>query len=322
MMRATTAILVSFSLLAGLSCATVASAATPADRCEGGKTDAAGKFAACLAKAKRNFAITGDVTRRDATIVKCELKQGLAFNKQELIAGPGVCPTESDSVIARDFVDAYVSLLAEYFGGGTLPEDLAACYADLAACEAEPNVNGLLETGQTVCYNATGDPIGCAGTGQDGELQKGTPNSYTDNGDGTITDNGTGLMWEKIADDGTIHDKDTTYTFDNSFTKVATLNLTTFAGYSDWRLPNIHELDSLVDFGKTGPTIDQIFNKASCLPGCSVTSCSCNGTGDFWSSTAYETDPTCSWKVGFAVGDRIAALKTSTYGVRAVRAGF
>lgn len=321
-MRTTNRIFIAAVLAAGLSCATLATAATPADRCQGGKTDAAGKFAACLSKAKRNFAITGDIARRDSAITKCELKEGLAFNKQELIAGPGVCPTESDSVTVKDFVDAYVSLVAEYLDGGTLPADLAACYDDLAACEAQPDAHGLLETGQKVCYNAGGDVIGCSGTGQDGELQEGTPNSYVDNGDGTITDNGTGLMWEKLADDGTIHDKDTVYTFDDSFTKIDTLNLASFAGHADWRLPNIHELDSIVDFGNAGPTTNQVFHKPSCLPGCTVTSCSCTRSANYWSSTAYETDPTCSWKVGFDVGDRVAALKTSTYGVRAVRAGF
>jgi hypothetical protein len=60
-----------------------------------------------------------------------------------------------------------------------------------------------LKTGQTSAY----------GTGSDGNLQKGASRAYTDNGDGTITDNTTGLMWEKKSDDGTIHDKDNTYTW-------------------------------------------------------------------------------------------------------------
>jgi hypothetical protein len=61
----------------------------------------------------------------------------------------------------------------------------------------------VLKTGQTTAY----------GTGSDGDLQKGTARSYTDNGDGTITDNVTGLMWEKKSDDGGIHDKDNMYTW-------------------------------------------------------------------------------------------------------------
>src|SRR5207249_5145188 len=61
-------------------------------------------------------------------------------------------------------------------------------------------------TGQTTCWDSSGNVIPCAGTGQDGDLQKGAPLSYTDNGDGTITDNNTGLMWEKLSMDGSVHD--------------------------------------------------------------------------------------------------------------------
>ena len=55
---------------------------------------------------------------------------------------------------------------------------------------------GLPKTGQTSSY----------GTGSDGDLQQGAARSFTDNGDGTITDDATGLMWEKKISDGTIHD--------------------------------------------------------------------------------------------------------------------
>ena len=44
-------------------------------------------------------------------------------------------------------------------------------------------------------------------------MQAGATLSYTDNSDGTITDNNTGLMWEKKDDSGGIHDQDNTYTW-------------------------------------------------------------------------------------------------------------
>jgi len=69
--------------------------------------------------------------------------------------------------------------------------------------------------------------ISCGGTGQDGDLQKGAPLAYVDNGDGTITDVNTGLMWEKLDDNnvGGIHDKDNYYNWANAFAvKIATLN--------------------------------------------------------------------------------------------------
>src|SRR5437773_4101103 len=51
-------------------------------------------------------------------------------------------------------------------------------------------------TGQTTVFH----------TGDDGDIQAGATLSYTDNGDGTITDNNTCLIWEKKSFDGTIHD--------------------------------------------------------------------------------------------------------------------
>ena len=59
----------------------------------------------------------------------------------------------------------------------------------------------LPKTGQTTCREA-GNIIDCAGTGQDGEIQAGVEwpfPRFTDNGDGTVTDNLTGLMWLKDA---------------------------------------------------------------------------------------------------------------------------
>ena len=79
-------------------------------------------------------------------------------------------------------------------------------------------------TGQTLCYSNEG-PIVCAGTGQDGDIQAGATLSYTDHGNGTITDENTRLVWEKKSFDGSIHDVDNGYTWDDAFTMhVATLN--------------------------------------------------------------------------------------------------
>src|SRR5204863_545949 len=55
----------------------------------------------------------------------------------------------------------------------------------------------LPATGQTTCWNSSGAVISCAGTGEHGELRTGAALTYVDNGDGTVTDVNTGLMWEK-----------------------------------------------------------------------------------------------------------------------------
>src|SRR2546427_6744496 len=95
-------------------------------------------------------------------------------------------------------------------------------------------------TGQTTCWDSNGNVIPCAGTGEDGERRGGAPLAYADNGDGTGTDLNTRLVWEKLSDDGTGHDKDNLYTWANVFTgHVATLNATNLAGPNDWRPPNV-----------------------------------------------------------------------------------
>ena len=98
------------------------------------------------------------------------------------------------------------------YGSGTLA-CAPGCGFDVSGC-----VPGAFPaSGQTTCYSPTGaGVVACAGTGQDGEKQAGENLAYQPNGDGTITDLNTGLMWEVLTDDGSIHDRDQTFTFANA----------------------------------------------------------------------------------------------------------
>ena len=116
---------------------------------------------------------------------------------------------------------------------------------------------GLLpDTGQSVCYNNS-DEISCPALGasfygQDGQYEGNKP-SYQDNGDGTVTDLNTGLMWQQSPDtdgDGDIDAADK-LSYDAAVAGAATFTL---SGYRDWRLPTIKELNSLIDFSGVDPS--------------------------------------------------------------------
>ena len=91
--------------------------------------------------------------------------------------------------------------------------------------------------------------------GDDGYYKIGCNKGYTDNEDGTITDNCTGLIWVKDGT-GAGCNNGGKLTVMNAVSFAADL---TFAGYSDWRLPNLKELQSIVNYSKDAPTIDEKF---------------------------------------------------------------
>jgi hypothetical protein len=79
---------------------------------------------------------------------------------------------------------------------------------------------------------------------------------YFDNGNGTVTDKVTGLMWEQKTDDGGPQDKDNQYTWKDALAYCENLVL---GGYSDWRMPTPKEQERLVDLGKSSPAIDTAY---------------------------------------------------------------
>ena len=73
----------------------------------------------------------------------------------------------------------------------------------VAPAQAGLTKGRTVETGQTTSY----------GSGSDGDLERGLSRSFLDLGNGVVKDQRTGLFWEKKSDDGSIHDKDDTYTW-------------------------------------------------------------------------------------------------------------
>ncbi len=155
---------------------------------------------------------------------------------------------------------------------------------------------GVPKTGATACWDASGSPISCAGTGQDGELQRGVSISprFTDNSNGTVRDNLTGLIWLKNASCFGEQTWPNALALSNTLAS-GTCGLTDGSAAGAWRLANIKELQSLIDWGHLSPALPagHPFTGVSILW--------------YWSSTTQPDNPGAAWRVflnyGFIEGD-------------------
>lgn len=164
-------------------------------------------------------------------------------------------------------------------------------------CAAAPSP--VAQTGQITCYSSYGSVISCAGTGQDGDLKRGVEwpkPRFIDNGNSTVTDNLTGLMWTKDAN-LPLAGK----TWQLALDYVAAMNAGTYAnfGYTDWRLPSIRELQSLVDASRSYPSFPAVH------PFTSVQS------SGYWSSTTIAANISYAWCVSMTGGSEESYGKTS-----------
>jgi len=151
----------------------------------------------------------------------------------------------------------------------------------------------LPDTGEKTDYTST--------PGEDADYTINPP-YFIDHKDGTVTDTVTGLMWQK-TDGGEM-------TWENALKYADTLTL---AGYTDWRLPNIHEGFSILNEQYANPAIDTtVFTK--------------NAADYWWSSTPQKNDSTKIWctNAGGGVGNKpkietLSAGGKFRYQARAVR---
>ncbi len=122
------------------------------------------------------------------------------------------------------------------------------------------------------------------------------PNHFTDNGNGTITDNLTQLVWQKAPNTAVL-------TWENALAYAENLSL---ASATDWRLPNIKELQSLNDESVTNPSTNTTFFPTI-------------GVHNYWSSTSLPNQTTKSWYWNTQFGITTYDTKTNTNYVLCVR---
>ena len=167
----------------------------------------------------------------------------------------------------------------------------------------------LPKTGQTTSYYP----------GDDGDIKVGISwpePRFTDNGDGTVTDNLTGLMWLKDANcintEYPVFDNDGTpgdgrVTWQHALDFVAGINVGTYpncgAGYTDWRLPNVNELESLATNAEE-TNIATWLNQQGFI----------NVQKYNWSSTTLASAPDVAWVANMWIG-RKTFFSKSYYGI-------
>ena len=144
----------------------------------------------------------------------------------------------------------------------------------------------VAKTGVTTCFNNGGSTISCAGTGQDGEFAAGASVSprFTVVGDGTVKDNLTGLIWLRNADCFGAFDWCTAM-FQPSNLSSGACGLTDGSVHGEWRMPNVNELRSLMDYGRYEPALPQGHPFTGVV------------LAYYWTSTSRAAIPSSAWTV-------------------------
>lgn len=136
---------------------------------------------------------------------------------------------------------------------------------------------------------------------------KGNPqygiNDFTDNGDQTVTDRATNLMWSK-------DDSKEPMDWKVALEWAADKNEENYLGYSDWRLPNAKELQSIVDYNNSpqetsSPAIDSIFNTTKI-----IREDNREGYAFYWTSTTHENMRGGSEAVYISFGESLGYFKS------------
>ncbi|AOP33151.1 hypothetical protein A0128_04355 [Leptospira tipperaryensis] len=131
--------------------------------------------------------------------------------------------------------------------------------------------------------------------------------AFVDNGNGSITDQNTGLIWQKCSNGlapTTCAGVSVTNDLNGAIGACGALNGINFAGRNDWRLPSVNELQSIVDYSANSPSISASFPNTT--------------IGLYWSSTTYSNLPSGGMIVWFLNGRVATQDKQSIIDIRCV----
>ncbi|MCF6331572.1 MAG: DUF1566 domain-containing protein [Sulfurimonas sp.] len=149
-------------------------------------------------------------------------------------------------------------------------------------------LKSLLKTGQTMSYTNF----------DDGYYQTGATRSYSrDNINNIVTDNTTGLVWQDDITPASMNWSDA----------LAYCTNLTLGGFTNWKLPAIKDLQTIVDDGEFNPTINSIFQNTN------------SGASRYWSSTTLVSNTSFAWSIYFYASYIMSYNKVDSRYIRCVR---
>ena len=312
----------SAGVLATLWAGAAFAANTPEQKCQGGKSQAAGKYALCRARAEKKQVLTGDGLIYSTAIARCDTKYALTWERLEQLAtnASTTCPSTADDLAIQAEVTVCTNKIARLVSGnGRFVDNADGTVTDRQTgltWEKKINLSGGVDNGNpeaadnsypwggtctisgAYCQPTPSAAAACA-AGVDGASQGCAECGV---GEGTCDTSGLPTVWEWLA----------------------SVNAASFAGHDDWRLPNLSELESIADRADSiPPAVNLAFHGASCGVCSVITSpaCACTNTEGHWTATSYAPDPNSAWLVSFDAGVVLSHERGVKLHVRAVRGG-